>query len=87
MGARPAAERQMEGRMKKTLAELSDHELVTRLKSLVRRDAELTAEIVAHLGEVDQRRLYLDEACSSLFVYCTARLGMSFVGCACWCHT
>jgi hypothetical protein len=77
MGARPAAERQMVGRMKKTLAELSDHELVTRLKSLVRRDAELTAEIVAHLGEVDQRRLYLDEACSSLFVYCTARLGMS----------
>lgn len=63
--------------MKGTLAKLSDGELVASLKNLLRRDAELTAEIVAHLGEVDQRRLYLDEACSSLFVYCKARLGMS----------
>lgn len=63
--------------MKGTLAKLSDGELVASLKNLLRRDAELAAEIVAHLGEVDQRRLYLDEACSSLFVYCRERLGMS----------
>ena len=43
----------------------------------MRCDRQVTAEIVAHLAEVDARRLYLEQACSSLFSYATQRLGMS----------
>jgi len=63
--------------MTRTLEKLSNDELVNGLKRLLQRDAVLAAEIVAHLAEVDERKLYLDEACSSLFVYCRDRLGMS----------
>src|SRR6187399_2682127 len=34
-------------------------------------------EVIAHLMEIDRRRLYLGEACSSLFAYCRERLGYS----------
>ncbi len=36
-----------------------------------------TAELVAHLAEVDVRRLYLGLGCSSMFTYCTERLHLS----------
>lgn len=36
-----------------------------------------TAELVAHLGEVEERRLHLEAACSSMFDYCVRRLGLS----------
>jgi hypothetical protein len=39
-----------------------------------RRD---TAELVAHLGEVEIRRLHLEAACSSRFDYCMKRMGLS----------
>src|SRR3990170_5309855 len=51
--------------------------LVTRLQTLLVRDRRLTAEVVAHLAEVDARKLYLDHACSSMFTYCVERLHMS----------
>ena len=35
------------------------------------------SELVAHIAEVDERRLYAGEACSSMFVYCTEVLHMS----------
>ncbi|WP_248343763.1 hypothetical protein [Anaeromyxobacter paludicola] len=38
------------------LAALSDHALLEALVSLVRREREATAELVAHLAEVDARR-------------------------------
>ena len=56
---------------------LSDHALLARVQELVRCDRQVTAEIVAHLAEIDARQLYLDQACSSLFSYATQRLGMS----------
>jgi hypothetical protein len=34
-------------------------------------------ELVAHIGEVDERRLYAREACESMFVYCTDVLHLS----------
>jgi hypothetical protein len=33
--------------------------------------------LIAHLAELDERRLYLGEGCSSLFTYCTQVLHLS----------
>jgi len=59
------------------LSALSDRELLVGLVSVVATDRRVTAELIAHLAEVDWRRLYAREACSSMFVYCTERLGLS----------
>lgn len=55
---------------------LGDDELLAALLGLVRRDNELLAELLAHLAELDQRRLYLDLGFPSLHAYCTTALGM-----------
>src|SRR6187399_2117620 len=56
---------------------LSDRELLARMPTLVRAERTASAEVIAHLMEIDRRRLYLGEACSSLFAYCRERLGYS----------
>src|SRR6187455_1905222 len=56
---------------------LSDRELLARMPTLVRAERAASAEVVAHLMEIERRRLYLGEACSSLFAYCRERLGYS----------
>ena len=50
--------------------DLSNEGLLNGLKSLLRKDANLEADLLVFLGEVDFRRLYPNEACSSMFVYC-----------------
>ena len=55
---------------------LGDDELLAALLGLVQRDNELLAELLAHLAELDQRRLYLDLGFPSLHAYCTSALGM-----------
>src|SRR4051812_32399577 len=55
---------------------LGDDELLAALLVLVRRDNELLAELLSHLAELDQRRLYLDLGFPSLHAYCTSALGM-----------
>lgn len=59
------------------LKSLTDEDLLRRVGELSRRSRQAEVELVAHLGEVDVRRLYLREACSSLFAYCTERLHFS----------
>ena len=44
---------------------------------LVRQLARATARLVAALGELDARRLYLGEGYSSLFTYCTQVMRLS----------
>src|SRR6187455_1406990 len=56
---------------------LSDRELLARMPTLVRAERAASAEVVAHLMEIERRRLYLGEACSSLLAYCRERLGYS----------
>src|SRR6188768_2909937 len=56
---------------------LSDRELLARMPTLVRAERAASAEVIAHLMEIDRRRLYLGEACSSLYAYCRERLGYS----------
>ena len=58
-------------------ARLTNTELLARVKHLVRNEREVTANLVAHLAEIDRRRLYLGEGCSSLFTYCTQVLHLS----------
>jgi 5-methylcytosine-specific restriction endonuclease McrA len=59
------------------LARLSDQELIARTKHLAARECEATAELVASIAEIEQRRLYLAEGYSSLFVYCVQVLHLS----------
>jgi len=59
------------------VGQLPDAELLGQLRSLVRVQNQLLAEVLPLAGEVEHRRLYLNAACSSMFGYCTQRLGMS----------
>src|SRR5829696_1265152 len=60
-----------------SVSALGDRELLENLRLLVDRSNAVTAELVAHLAEVDRRKLYLRAACSSLHAYCTSRLRLS----------
>jgi len=59
------------------LATLPSDQLLAHLRALVRRDNALEADLLAHLGEVDARRLYLEQAYSSMFTYCVRVLHFS----------
>src|SRR4051794_30464860 len=59
------------------LAHLSDADLLTTTAQLAERERHTTAEVVAALMEIDARKLYLGEGCSSLFTYCTQVLHFS----------
>ena len=56
--------------MASSLSSLPDNQLLARTQTLVRRGNAVEAELLAHLGEIDARRLYLGDACSSMFNYC-----------------
>ena len=58
------------------LAALSNHELISRLKSWVTRERHVTLGVLLLLNEVESRKLHLDRY-ASLFAYCTDRLGYS----------
>jgi hypothetical protein len=60
-----------------SLRSLTDAELLGRLGDLVRQSRRVEAELIAHRGEVDARRLYLREAAPSMFVYATSVLHLS----------
>ncbi|MBI3974886.1 MAG: hypothetical protein HY334_00665, partial [Armatimonadetes bacterium] len=59
------------------MAELTNHQLLARVQHLADREREAIASLIAHLAELDERRLYLAEGCSSLFTYCTQILHLS----------
>jgi hypothetical protein len=56
---------------------VTDQELIAQLRNLVRADRTLSARLLVHLGEVDARGLYRQDAYSSMFAYCVDELGMS----------
>jgi 5-methylcytosine-specific restriction endonuclease McrA len=62
---------------KYSLTQLPDHVLVRDLRSLVVRDRATTAELLAHLAEVDARRLYLPAGYTSMHAYCVGELKFS----------
>ena len=59
------------------LSSVSDLELRERLSAAVSTERVAAADVVYHLAELDRRKLYLEDACSSLFAYCVDRLGYS----------
>ena len=56
---------------------MSDAELVAGLKALAVEEQRLSAAMLAYVGEVDARRLYLPAACSSMAGWCVKVLGMN----------
>lgn len=67
----------MSTRILSQAARLSDQELVAAVKLLAHRERTATAVLIAHLAVFEERRLYLAEAWSSLFIYCTKVLHLS----------
>jgi hypothetical protein len=61
----------------RSLTDLSDVALLIEVKTLVAREREATADLIASLAELDARRLYLGQGYSSLFTYCTQCLHLS----------
>lgn len=60
-----------------SFSRLTDEALLIELKSLAASERGATASLVAALGELDARQLYLGEGYSSLFKYCTQALRLS----------
>jgi hypothetical protein len=56
---------------------LSDHVLLEATERVAADDRQLTAQLLALLGELDVRRLYLGQSCASLFTYGTQVLHFS----------
>ena len=59
------------------LTDLTDDALVARVSTLCAEGHALTARLIVLLIEVEERRLDLRSACTSMFDYCQRRLGMS----------
>src|SRR5450432_412579 len=57
------------------LGGVGNSELLAALSELVRRENDAMSDLLAHLAELDERRLFLDLGFSSLFAYCTEKLG------------
>src|SRR5215510_3219665 len=51
--------------------------LVRRVHELLAQDRETTAELIAHLAEIDERQLYLPAAYPSMHEYCVDEFGMT----------
>ncbi|MBT8491520.1 MAG: HNH endonuclease [Deltaproteobacteria bacterium] len=56
---------------------LSDGELLGGLQVAARRRRVADVEVIRLIAEVDARKLYREQACSSMFSFCVERLGMS----------
>jgi 5-methylcytosine-specific restriction endonuclease McrA len=61
----------------RSLELVPDDDLLRRLAELLRQSRRVEADLVAHVGEVDARRLYAREASPSMFAYCTEVLHLS----------
>src|SRR6187431_2085665 len=59
------------------LGAIDDEALHVQVKTLMGRHNALTAELLAHLAEVDARGIYRERACSSLYTYCIYELRLS----------
>src|SRR6267143_1761136 len=59
------------------LESLSSADLLSATRELVHKSRGLEAELLLHLGEIDERKLYLARAHPSMFAFCVEELGFS----------
>ena len=55
----------------RSLTDLTDEQLLVRVRALASRERKVTSRLIASLAELDARRLYLAAGFPSLFSYCT----------------
>ncbi len=63
--------------MNDQLSVLTNDALLHSTQRLIRSSNELEVDLILHLGEIDERRLFRDRAFSSMFTFCTGELGFS----------
>ena len=66
-----------EGNAAYSLTHVSNARLLRELKALLVGERASQALIIAHIAEVEARRLYAPAGCPSMFVYCVERLHLS----------
>src|SRR5450432_1083866 len=59
------------------LRRVSNSQLRSQLGSLLASGYRTEARIIAHIAEVEERKLHLKDGCASLFEYCVKQLGLS----------
>src|SRR5438874_9578440 len=59
------------------IEKLSDEALLDATRALLKRACDVEADLLLHLGEIDERKLYLPRAHSSMFAFCVEELGFS----------
>ena len=60
-----------------SLSHLSDEVLLRDLAAVVAQERTATAEVLAHIAEVDARRLYVPAGYPSMYLYCVQELHLS----------
>src|SRR5258705_12329181 len=60
-----------------SLSHLSDPELIRSLAKLLAQERTATAAVLAHIAEVDDRRLYVPAGYPSMYAYCVEELHLS----------
>src|SRR3954451_8876142 len=59
------------------IAVMNDDDLLACTRELVRNSCEMEAELLLHLAEIDERKLYAQRAYPSMHVFCVKDLGFS----------
>jgi hypothetical protein len=70
-------DRKNENELLQDARQLRDEELLAGLDRLLRDDRSLTVQLIVHIGEVDARGLYREQAHASMFEYAVEALHMS----------
>jgi hypothetical protein len=63
--------------LERPLESLSDDALLAGLTDVLRQSRRVESSFIAHIAEVDARRLFARNACPSMFVYCLNVLHLS----------
>src|SRR4051812_4126230 len=59
------------------LASLCNEQLLSATRAILRHACVVEADLLVHLAEIEERRLHLEMACSSMFAFCVKKLGFS----------
>ena len=60
-----------------SLANLTDDELLSSLQELLQKDRKIEAELLAHIAEVEARKIHLELGFESMISYCIQQLKLS----------